>query len=179
MNDGCDWVTVGQLRGSFGVKGWVHISSFTKPQERILEFSAWWLGEDTQDSRHGSHSNLRKVECLSGKKHQRGVVARLQGVDSLEMARELSGLVVCVPRHQLPEPEEGAHYWADMLGLQVVTKNGKVLGIVEQLFATGANDVLVVREQDGGERLLPFTHEVIQDVNTSTRTITVCLMPGM
>ncbi len=174
-----EWVAVGRLQGPFGVKGWVRILSFTDPPEHILTFSNWWLGGGRQAVAHPATGDLEKVVFLSGQRHARGVVVQLQGVETPEAAQALSGLDVWVPRTDLPEPEEDMHYWADMIGSQVIENNGRLLGVVDHLFATGANDVLVIREPDGKERLLPFTREVIQTVDTATRTITVCLMSGM
>lgn len=179
------WVAIGQIQGPFGVKGWVRVLSFMEPYERILAFSEWWLGKDEpilepdEAHAHDATRTHKKVRIVSGKKHQRGVVAHLHGMATPEQAQTIHGLNMWVPRAQLPEPEEAAHYWVDMVGLQVVTDDGKTLGVVARLFATGANDVLVVHAPDGEERLLPFTEEVIQKVDTATQTITVCLMPGM
>ncbi|MEO5340220.1 MAG: ribosome maturation factor RimM [Magnetococcus sp. MYC-9] len=176
-NNATDWVAVGRLQGAFGVKGWVRITTFTDPPEHILSFADWWLGEES--AIHSGAAIPQKVDRLAGRKHARGVVAHLHGVENPEAAQRLSGLDLWVPRSHLPDPEEGEHYWTDMIGAQVVTTEGEPLGVVDHLFATGANDVLVVREADGGERLLPFTREVVQTVDRHDRVITVCLMSGM
>lgn len=173
------WVAVGQLHGPFGVKGWVRVLPFTDPVERILAFPDWWIGTESQVAATPGANGLKKIPVLSGQKHTRGVVVQLQGVQTPEAAQVLSGLEVWVPRAALPEPEEDSHYWADLVGLQVVETTGNPLGVVAYLFATGANDVLVVQEPDGEERLLPFTREVIQTVDLEARTITVSLLPGM
>ncbi|MEO5364018.1 MAG: ribosome maturation factor RimM [Magnetococcus sp. DMHC-8] len=173
------WVSVGRLQGPFGVKGWVRVLSFTEPPERLLTYTDWWVGGEGRGEAQPADGQLRQVTLLSSQQHARGVVVLLQGVETPEMARAWSGLTVWVPRAALPEPEEDAHYWADLVGAQVVEVDGRVLGVVSHLFATGANDVLVVQEPDGGERLLPFIREVVQAVDVATRTITVCLMPGM
>ncbi|MBF0160696.1 MAG: 16S rRNA processing protein RimM [Magnetococcales bacterium] len=172
------WVAVGRLQGAFGVKGWARILSFTDPPERILTFPTWWLGRHLPVG-HPPGVGFTEVVPLSGQKHGRGVVALLRGVENPEAAQALSGSDVWIPRENLPEPEEGAHYWADMVGMQVVTQEGERLGTVAYLFATGANDVLVVQEADGGERLLPFTREVVRNVDRNSQTMTVSLMPGM
>lgn len=174
-----EWVAVGRLHGPFGVKGWVRATSFSDPPEHILAFSDWWIGEERQITHASGGDALRKFRLLSGQKHTKGVVASLRGVETPEAAQRLSGLDIWVPRAWLPEPEEDTHYWTDMIGSQVVESSGQVLGVVAYLFATGANDVLVVREPNGEERLLPFTREVVQSVDVETRTITVSLMPGM
>lgn len=174
-----EWVAIGRLQGPFGVKGWVRATSFADPPEHILEFSDWWIGEDRQSTGQSGGDELKKVTLLSGQKHTKGVVVSLQGVETPEAAQLLSGLDIWVPRAWLPEPEEDTHYWADMVGSQVIESDGRVLGVVAYLFGTGANDVLVVQEPNGEERLLPFTREVVQAVDAEARTITVSLMPGM
>ncbi|MBF0400546.1 MAG: 16S rRNA processing protein RimM [Magnetococcales bacterium] len=174
-----EWVGIGRLHGPFGIKGWVRATSFADPPEHILAFSNWWIGEERQLPRQSGDNDLTKFKLLSGKPHTRGVVAALQGIETPEAAQALSGLDIWVPRSLLPEPEQDTHYWADMVGSQVVEKDGRLLGVVDYLFSTGANDVLVVRQPDGGERLLPFIRDVVLTVNVESRTITVCLMPGM
>ena len=64
------------------------------------------------------------------------------------------GQQVFVGRDQLPATVEGEYYWSDLEGLEVHTTNGDVLGRVERLMETGANDVLVIRGQR--EHLVPF-----------------------
>ncbi|MBF0185254.1 MAG: 16S rRNA processing protein RimM [Magnetococcales bacterium] len=173
-----EWISIGRLLGPFGVKGWIRVLSYTDPPEAILDYDDWWIGRaDSGDS--PTASQLRQVNLLDDEVHARGIVVLLDGVENPEAARLWSGMGIWVPRSELPEAEEDAHYWADMIGCQVVEENGSPLGTVEYLFATGANDVLVVREAEGGERLLPFIREVVLEVDVTRRTITVRLMSGM
>jgi len=75
----------------------------------------------------------------------------------------LVGQAIAVRRDQLPPPRAGEFYWADLEGLAVETEQGTRLGRVDHLFATAANDVLVVRGER--ERLIPFLWgAVIKDV---------------
>ena len=75
-------------------------------------------------------------------------------------------------RAQLPPPGPGEYYWADLQGLQVVTLEGVELGTVSSVFATGANDVIVVRGER--ERLLPFVQgQVVMEVNLEQRLLRV------
>jgi 16S rRNA processing protein RimM len=173
-----DWVSVGRLLGPFGVKGWIRVLSHTDPPDGILDFDAWWVGR-ADDGETPQTSQLRHVALLDGESHSRGIVAQLEGIATPEAARLWSGLGIWVPRSALPEPDKDAHYWADMIGCHVQEENGQGLGTVEYLFATGANDVLVVRSADGEERLLPFIREVVLEVDVDLKRITVCLMPGM
>jgi 16S rRNA processing protein RimM len=94
------------------------------------------------------------VEIEAGRRHGTGIVARLAGVDERDGALALRGRRIWIRREQLPAPAPGEYYWADLIGLQVETVEGEVLGIVSAMMETGANDVLVVEGER--ERLIPF-----------------------
>lgn len=150
-------VTVGRVSGVFGVKGWVKVESYTEPRDNVVGFDVWTL-------------NLRGVttvvEVEQGQGHGNQVVAKLRGIDDRDRARELMGAEIAVGREQLPPCEPGEYYWTDLEGLEVRTPQGEVLGKVDHLLATGANDVLVL----GGkpERLIPFiTGSVIRSVDVA------------
>jgi 16S rRNA processing protein RimM len=83
------------------------------------------------------------------------MVAQLPGVDDRDQAAALIGTDIHVAREQLPPPAKGEYYWVDLEGLEVVTTDNVELGRVSHLFATGANDVVVVRDGTR-ERLIPF-----------------------
>lgn len=156
-------VTVGRISGLFGVRGWVKIHSHTDPKSNILAYSPWYL--KTADGW------VRK-EIASGRPHGKGLVARLEGCDDRDQAARWIGAEIAVRRDQLPLPEEGEYYWADIEGLRVSTTEGVQLGVVDHLMATGANDVLVVRGER--ERLIPFIPgQVVVDVDLENGTMRV------
>lgn len=136
---------VGRITGLYGVRGWVRIHSFTEPRENVLGFEHWLVGDDEQ------WAVLEKVE---GRCHGKGVVARIAGHDDRDKAATLVGKSIAVERDQLPPLDAGEYYWTDLEGLEVRTSAGYVLGTVDHLFATGANDVLVVKGER--EHLIPF-----------------------
>lgn len=138
-------VLLGRIVGVFGVDGWVKLHSFTEPRENIFRYRPWTLrgpGGETQEERP------------QGRAQGKGVVARLSGVADRDAAAALVGTEIWVPRATLPKPRAGEYYWADLEGLAVRTVEGTSLGHVSHLFATGANDVMVV--QGERERLIPF-----------------------
>lgn len=156
-------VVVGEVAGVFGVRGWVRVYSYTEPKENILRLSPWYLGEA------GAWAAYRLVE---GRRHAKGIVALLEGCGDRDGAAALVGRQIAVYREQLPPPAEDELYWADLEGLRVLNLQGIVLGVVDHLFATGANDVLVVRGDR--ERLIPFVwDEVIREVALDRREMCV------
>jgi 16S rRNA processing protein RimM len=104
--------------------------------------------------------------------HGATVVARLAGCDDRDAAARLRGAELAVPREALPAAAPGEYYWADLVGLDVVNAGGESLGKVQELFSTGANDVMRVGEGKG-ERLLPFVGTVVRNVDLAARRIEV------
>ena len=154
---------LGRVSGLFGVKGWVKVFSHTRPREAILDYKCWFLKQE---------GNWRPVVVREGKRHGKSVIAQLEGVDDRDLAAALIDCDIAVSRADLPEAEEGTYYWADLEGLQVVHKDGTVLGTVSYLLETGANDVLVIEGEK--ERLVPFiADEVILDVDVVKGVIRV------
>jgi len=136
---------MGRVIGAWGVKGWVRVKSYTRQPEDLLTYLPWYLGR-------GDH--WQATEILEGRPHRKGLVARLAGYDDRDMAERLAGVDIGIYRRQLPRPEQNEYYWNDLVGLQVSTLEGRVLGSVDSLLETGANDVLVVKGDR--ERLIPF-----------------------
>ena len=104
----------------------------------------------------------------------KGIVVQLEGCDDRDRAATLVKTQIAITRDQLPEPAAGEYYWQDLKGLQVVTLDEVNLGKVTNLMETGANDVLVVKAEDGRERLIPFIREdVVTHIDLETGTMTV------
>lgn len=148
-------VVIGRIRGPYGVRGWVHLASFTDPADNLLEYGPWLLHEG---------GRWQRLQVQGARAHGKGYVAQLQGCDDRDAAAALAGRDIAVMRSQLPPPAEDEFYWRDLIGLRVETLEGVALGSVAQMMATGANDVLVVRDADR-ERLIPFIGQVVVTVD--------------
>ncbi len=135
-------LVMGRIAGPFGVKGWVRITAFTELSDGLLDYTPWHFGHD---------GDWREVEVLDARPHGKGLVALLADCTDRDAAMALTGTEIGVWRSQLPAAGENEYYWNDLIGLQVMTKEDRVLGTVDHLIETGANDVLVVR----GEREVP------------------------
>lgn len=138
-------VVLGKVGGLYGVRGWVRLWSFTDPVENLLDYQELELGQG---------GRWEAVRLAEGRRQGEALVARFEGCADRDQATLLVGAELAVARDRLPEPADGQFYWADLVGLEVVTTGGVVLGRVDHMMATGANDVLVVKGER--ERLLPF-----------------------
>ena len=154
---------LGRVTGLYGVKGWFKVHSYTEPREAVLDYKDWLL------SRDGTWQSVRLAE---GKRHGKTVIARLEGIEDRDKAATYTGDDIGVAREQLPATGRGEYYWADLEGLQIVHIDGRSLGKVAYLLATGANDVLVVHGDQ--EILIPFVQEeIIKGVDLAGGVINV------
>jgi len=138
-------VILGKVGGLYGVRGWVKLWSFTDPVENLLDYREIELAQAGE---------WRAARLVEGRRQGQALVARFEGCADRDDAALLVGAELAVMRDRLPAPAAGEYYWADLVGLKVVTTEGVELGQVEHMMATGANDVMVVKGER--ERLLPF-----------------------
>ena len=157
-------VLVGRIVGVSGTSGAVKLESWTEPRMQIFRYQPWILK---------SAGSEREISGCRGREQGKGMIATLPGVADREQATALIGTEIWVLRSALPASKPGEYYWTDLEGMEVSTVEGVSLGRVSHLFATGANDVLVV--QDGErERMLPFVLEqYVKQVDLGARRIVV------
>ena len=144
---------MGRILAPHGVRGWLRVQPQTEAIEGLLSYPAWWLD---------CGGEWREHRLMEGRVHGAGLVVRLEEFGDRDAAASIAGSRVAVPRSALPPTPEGEYYWCDLVGMTVVNLQGEVLGQVAEIFATGANDVLVVRGER--ERLIPFIDSVIDRV---------------
>ncbi len=154
-----DLVVLGRITSVHGVRGEVKIYSFTDPVDNLLDYCQWMLKRDGE---------VKRMELVSGRLQGKVLVAKLKGLDDREVARTFAGFDICVPREQLPDLNDGEFYWYQLVGLKVINLQGQLLGRIDHLLETGANDVMVVKPCPGSlderERLLPYTEQCVQQV---------------
>lgn len=163
-----DLVVIGKIGTVHGVRGEVKIHSFTDPVDNVLDYPRWTLRRERE---------IKHIELASARFQGKGLVAKIRGVDDREIARTYAGFEICVSRNDFPELEEGEFYWYQLIGLQVINQDQQLLGRVDHLLETGANDVLVVKpcagSLDGRERLLPYTEQCVLAVDLAEGKISV------
>ncbi|THD62370.1 ribosome maturation factor RimM [Phenylobacterium sp.] len=156
-----DLILVARVAGAFGVKGEVRLTSFTAEPLALLGYKTL-LGEDGQAA----------LTLTAGRAAKGGVVARAKEVATREEAEALRGLKLHVPRAALPEPDEDEFYIADLIGLDVVSLEGELLGQVRSVRDFGAGDLLEVTPVPAGESWwLPFTREAVPEVQMDSGRI--------
>lgn len=157
---------MGRVVAPYGVFGWLKVLPDTETLESLLDYDNWWLGKD---------DNWQELTVKEAKIHNDVLVVKLQGIDDRDAAFACKGKQVAVPRNALPEAAKNEYYWSDLIGLTVENQQKVVFGQISDVFATGANDVIVVGEAgtDSRERLIPFTAQTILDVDLAAKTMLV------
>lgn len=156
-------VVMGKIVAAQGIQGWVKVQTFTEYLDSLLDYDTWYVGNEQA---------WRPLQVLEADVHGKVLVAKLEGIADRTAAERYKGQLIAVPRTELPEQEEGEYYWSDLVGLAVENLTGDKFGTVDSLLETGANDVLVVKGENG-ETLIPFIASVIQQVSLKDKTIRV------
>ncbi|TQV65430.1 MAG: ribosome maturation factor RimM [Halothiobacillaceae bacterium] len=163
MTQAAERVSLGKVLAAFGIQGWLKIHSESRPMMDIGRYKTWQL-----KLKDGWTDFRVKSVKVQGK----GLIAKLDGVSDRNQAEALAGADIAIAPELLPRLPKGEFYWRDLIGMQVVTREGIELGEVEQMLETGANDVMVLKGER--ERLVPYIFEqVVLEVDPEARRITV------
>lgn len=161
---------IGRIVKCHGFKGSLKAVSFLEGDETLKSIHEVHVG---RDEAHAVPHRLRAIEPL-----KRAFILKLEGVEQVEQAESFLGCSVWIPADRLEALPDGEYYWWQLMGLQVRTEEGRLLGVIEEILPTGSNDVYVCR---GGEReiLLPAIADVIREIDTEKGFVTVRLLEGL
>lgn len=145
-------ITIGRLGAPHGIHGEVRVIPLTDFSDRFEKLKEVMAGDE-----------LLHVEGM--RYHKQFILLRFREYPKREDVEGLNGRLLTVPRSEAMPLEEGEYYAFDIIGLEAVTPDGKLLGRVEQVLRTGSNDVYAVRGTDGRELLIPALKRVVKEIN--------------
>lgn len=156
---------MGRVVGSFGVRGWVKVAPLSADPAALLDHPTWWLKAPGADA-------WQETKVTEARAHGATLVAELEGGVSREEAAARKGSEIGLPRALLPAPSADEMYVSDLVGLDVVNRQGVTLGRVVAVQDYGAHPVLQVVA--GTERrLIPFVAAYVDHVDLPARRIDV------
>ena len=162
------FLVIGKLRRPFGVHGELVMEVITDFPERIRKGVDVFLGEDHIP-----------VQIQSQRKHTEGLIISFKGYSTPESTAVLRNMWVYVRADDRPKLPEGNYYQHQLLGLQVYTLEGQLLGELIEILETGANDVYLVRPENGSEILIPANPEFVKNIDLEKNRIDIALIPGI
>lgn len=165
-------LVMGRIAAPFGVRGWLHVMPWSEDPAALLAHRVWAVRKSERDE-------WRNVDVVEAKAQLPGLVARIRGVDTREDAAALRGYEIGVLREAVSEPKDGEFFWSDLVGLDVVNREGVALGRVAEVTGYGAHPVLHVVDAAlaGPARLIPFVPAYIERVDLAERRIDVDWQP--
>jgi 16S rRNA processing protein RimM len=169
-----DAVEVGRIADAWGVKGWFKVLPHSASPEALFSSKRWYLLPSERGAKTFSGAVLLRVR--EAKEHSDTIVASAQEIDDRSAAEALKGARIFVARSSFPTASADEYYWVDLIGLQVVNREGLTLGQVKDLLSTGPQTVLVVEYLEDGkpmERMIPFVSAYVDGVDLAGKRITV------
>jgi len=161
-----DWLAVGTLTAPWGLRGEIKIR-LDADLAQVQGIKQIYVGDER-----------RPFDVKGLFRRGRFYTLRLDGVDSVDAAEALRDRSVGLPRAEAPPLPAGTFYVEDVLGLRAVTTDGRELGAVTDVIATGANDVYVVRGP-AGEVLVPAIRDVVVEIDPAAGIVRIEPMPGL
>ena len=155
---------MGRVVAPYGLKGWVRVEPYSADADSLSAYRAWWVGKN------GDWRELKVAESVV--QHGASLVARFDGCVERDAALALKGSEIALERRALPQNAQDEFYWVDLVGLKVVNVKGEELGVVAELFESGAHPVMRVVAGET-ERLLPFVEQVVRQVDMAQGRIRV------
>jgi 16S rRNA processing protein RimM len=176
-----DAVEVARVADAWGIKGWLRIQPYAAEAQAVFKARQWFLQPPAGKPRPKEAPALPKVLNVTlVKEHSDGVIASVREVADRNGAEALRGARIFVSRSIFPKTDDGEYYWIDLIGLNVVNRDGAALGTVVEMLDTGAHSVLRVTVDSVDatgkavvvERLIPFVAAYIDEVSLTERRIT-------
>jgi len=188
-----DAIEVGRIADAWGIKGWFKVLPHSASPEALFSSKRWFLLPPDRPMKPSRASDATQAGLLwteplvlrikESKDHSDTLVACAHDIDDRNAAEALRGARIFVPRSSFPTAADGEYYWVDLIGLQVVNREGVALGQVRDLMSTGPQTVLVLEaapEAEGGkpvERMIPFVSAFVDGVDLPAKRITVDWQP--
>ncbi|ADU30781.1 ribosome maturation factor RimM [Evansella cellulosilytica] len=170
-----DWLNVGKIVNTHGVRGEVRVISRTDfPEERYAIGNTLYVTSDT-DVR-------TPVEITSWRKHKQFDLLTFKGLDNLNEVEKFKGSLLQIHQNDASdELSEGEFYYHEIIGSTVYLQSGEVLGHVKEILSPGANDVWVVQSNTKGKKdmLIPYIDDVVKQVDVKSKKVVIHPMEGL
>jgi 16S rRNA processing protein RimM len=165
-----DLINIGKIVGTYGYQGMVRIMPLTDFPERFKKLKTVIIWQN---------GKAKKVMVEDARYHREFYLLKLQGIDSMEVAKDYRNALLKIDESQLYPLPAGHYYHFQLQGLSVYDEEKGFLGELTEVLETGANDVYVVQSPDLGEILLPAIKDVILEVSLEENIMRVKLLPGL
>lgn len=163
---------VGKIVNTHSLRGEVKVISSTDFEEQRFE-----KGTELLITR--GNQVVKEVTVESYRTHKNNLLVKFVGIDSIEEAEKLKNLQIKIDSDNIGELEENEFYFHEIIGCEVFDENGKSLGEISEILTPGANDVWVMKSQNGKEILIPYIEDVVKKIDVENKKIDIEVMEGL
>ncbi len=175
MADTPSFLVVGQIVRPHGIRGELRLHLLTNYPDRLSLLEEVALSPTAE----GNPARVEYYAVERVRLHQNQAILKLLAIQDRNAAELLRGQYMLIPLEAAVPLEEDEYYHFQLIGLDMYTVEGKLVGVVREILETGANDVYVVEQPTGGEALIPAIESVVQTIDLSTRRITILPIAGL
>ena len=163
---------VGKIVNTHSLKGEVKVISSTDfEEERFKKGSKLLITRGNQ--------LIREVIVESYRNHKNFLLVKFEGIDSVEEAEKLKNLQIKIDSDEVGELEENEFYFHEIIGCQVFDENDRNLGEIIDILTPGANDVWVIKGEEGKEILIPYIEDVVKKIDITSKKVNIEVMEGL
>ena len=160
---------VGQIVNTYGIKGYIKVNPLVDNNSQFEDFKVLYILQNKQ---------LKELQVENVKYSKNQVLLKLKGIETIEQAEELRNYYLQAKRSDI-KLKEGAHFIVDLIGLEVYTEEGEVLGKIIDVLQPGANDVYIVENKSKKEILLPAIPDVVKKIDIDGKKMIIKLLEGL
>lgn len=168
MTDNTPLIHIATLKKPYGIQGWLWVFSELEERSAIFELANWQMKTAT---------GYKPLTVKKWRTQGAGLVASFAEIPDRNVAETMNGTQIFVAKDSLPSLADDEYYWSDLVGLTVVNEQNECLGVVKNLFETGANDVIVVvpshNSIDNEERLIPWHTSTVLSIDLQSKQMQV------
>ncbi|UOQ85553.1 ribosome maturation factor RimM [Gracilibacillus salinarum] len=162
---------VGKIVNTHGIRGEVRVIRITDFEERFEAGTTLYIKSKASDT-------LTPVTIDGHRVHKNFDLLHFQGYENINDVEKFKDSTLLIRTEQLTELEENEFYYHEIIGCEVETVSGEVLGKVSEILSPGANDVWVVK-QKGKEYLIPYIEDIVKEVDIDKQRIIIEPMEGL
>ncbi len=166
-----NYIETGEIISVHGLRGEVKVYPWADYPQFLEEFDTFYIKKNKM------HYQALKAENV--RTHKNVVLIQFEGIDNVELARNLIGKVIYLDRDEI-ELEEGTYFVADLIGCKVINREtDKEIGIIHDVKNLGASDIYYITAEDDKEYMFPAVDEFIVETDIINKTIRVKVIEGM
>lgn len=165
-----DWLYVGKIANTHGLKGEVKILAATDfPEERFKKGNTLFL--DVDGTKQG-------MTITTYRPHKQFHLVTFKGFENINLIEKYKGLKLYVHAEHVHDLSENEYYYHEIIGCEAIV-DGESIGVIDDIFETGANDVWVIKRQGKSDALIPYIESVVKEIDVEAKRVVITPIPGM